>query len=125
MHDHAEPGPRLRNRINALGVSEPLIQQQGDSRIVVELAGVQDPAEAKKLIGATATLQYRAGIGYPGDPRRRTRPHRQYSAGCQPLLHARTAAPVLVSKRSSSPATSWSMPRRHRYPNGTPNVSVR
>ena len=57
----------LRNRINALGVSEPLIQQQGDSRIVVELAGVQDPAEAKKLIGANATLQYRAGIGYAGD----------------------------------------------------------
>ncbi|KZC16496.1 MULTISPECIES: protein translocase subunit SecD [unclassified Rhodanobacter] len=59
----------LRNRINALGVSEPLIQQQGDSRIVVELAGVQDPTEAKKLIGAVATLQYRPGIGQPGDPR--------------------------------------------------------
>jgi preprotein translocase subunit SecD len=57
----------LRNRINALGVSEPLIQQQGDSRIVVELAGVQDPTEAKKLIGAVATLQYRPGIGDPGD----------------------------------------------------------
>jgi preprotein translocase subunit SecD len=59
----------LRNRINALGVSEPLIQQQGEDHIVVELAGVQDPTEAKKLIGATATLEYRAGIGYPGDPR--------------------------------------------------------
>ncbi|TPG10536.1 protein translocase subunit SecD [Rhodanobacter glycinis] len=58
----------LRNRINALGVSEPLIQQQGESRIVVELAGVQDPAEAKKLIGAVATLQYRPGIGQAGDP---------------------------------------------------------
>ncbi|MFC5740376.1 protein translocase subunit SecD [Dyella tabacisoli] len=58
----------LRNRINALGVSEPIIQQQGDSRIVVELAGVQDTTEAKKLIGATATLQYRAGIGFAGDP---------------------------------------------------------
>lgn len=55
----------LRNRINALGVSEPIIQQQGDSRIVVELAGVQDTAEAKKLIGATATLEYRAGYGTP------------------------------------------------------------
>ena len=55
----------LRNRINALGVSEPIIQQQGDSRIVVELAGVQDTAEAKKLIGATATLEYRAGYGNP------------------------------------------------------------
>ena len=55
----------LRNRINALGVSEPIIQQQGDSRIIVELAGVQDTAEAKKLIGATATLEYRAGYGTP------------------------------------------------------------
>jgi len=53
----------LRNRINALGVSEPIIQQQGDSRIVVELAGVQDTAEAKKLIGATATLEYRGEGG--------------------------------------------------------------
>ncbi|MFC4762252.1 protein translocase subunit SecD [Dyella koreensis] len=55
----------LRNRINALGVSEPIIQQQGDSRIIVELAGVQDTAEAKKLIGATATLEYRGGYGTP------------------------------------------------------------
>ena len=50
----------LRNRINALGVAEPLIQQQGDTRIVVELAGVQDPGEAKKILGATATLEYHA-----------------------------------------------------------------
>jgi preprotein translocase subunit SecD len=50
----------LNNRINALGVSEPLIQQQGDSRIAVELPGVQDTAEAKKILGATATLEYRA-----------------------------------------------------------------
>ena len=50
----------LSNRINALGVPEPLIQQQGDSRIAVELPGVQDTAEAKKILGATATLEYRA-----------------------------------------------------------------
>lgn len=50
----------LRNRINVLGVSEPVIQQQGDSRIVVELPGVQDTAEAKKILGATATLEYHA-----------------------------------------------------------------
>jgi preprotein translocase subunit SecD len=50
----------LSNRINALGVAEPLIQQQGDSRIAVELPGVQDTAEAKKILGATATLEYRA-----------------------------------------------------------------
>jgi preprotein translocase subunit SecD len=50
----------LNNRINALGVAEPLIQQQGDTRIAVELPGVQDTAEAKKILGATATLEYRA-----------------------------------------------------------------
>ena len=50
----------LGNRINALGVAEPLIQQQGESRIVVELPGVQDTAEAKKILGATATLEYHA-----------------------------------------------------------------
>ncbi|HUB88225.1 MAG TPA: protein translocase subunit SecD [Dyella sp.] len=53
----------LSNRINALGVSEPIIQAQGEDHISVELAGVQDPAEAKKVIGATATLQYVAGLG--------------------------------------------------------------
>ena len=50
----------LRNRVNQLGVSEPLIQQQGSSRIVVELAGVHDTAEAKKILQATATLEWRA-----------------------------------------------------------------
>lgn len=58
----------LSNRINALGVSEPVIQAQGEDHISVELAGVQDPAEAKKVIGATATLQYVAGLGDARDP---------------------------------------------------------
>ncbi len=49
----------LRNRINEFGVAEPVIQQQGDSRIVVQLPGVEDTAEAKKLLGATATLEFR------------------------------------------------------------------
>ncbi len=50
----------LRNRVNALGVAEPVIQRQGNDRIVVELPGVQDTAQAKRMIGATATLEYRA-----------------------------------------------------------------
>ena len=50
----------LRNRVNQLGVAEPLIQQQGANRIVVELPGVQDTAEAKKILGAVATLEYHA-----------------------------------------------------------------
>ncbi len=49
----------LRNRVNELGVSEPVIQQQGDSRIVVQLPGVQDTAQAKEILGTTATLEYR------------------------------------------------------------------
>jgi preprotein translocase subunit SecD len=49
----------LRNRINELGVAEPIIQQQGDSRIVVQLPGVQDTTRAKELLGTTATLEYR------------------------------------------------------------------
>lgn len=50
----------LRNRINELGVAEPIIQQQGDRRVVVQLPGVQDTAAAKRILGATATLEYRA-----------------------------------------------------------------
>ena len=49
----------LRNRVNEIGVSEPIIQQQGLERIVVQLPGVQDPTEAKKILGATATLEFR------------------------------------------------------------------
>jgi preprotein translocase subunit SecD len=49
----------IRNRVNELGVSEPLVQRQGPSRIVVELPGVQDTAEAKRIVGATANLEFR------------------------------------------------------------------
>ena len=49
----------LRNRVNALGVAEPIIQRQGDRRIVVQLPGAQDPARLKEMLGATATLEYR------------------------------------------------------------------
>ncbi len=49
----------LRNRVNELGVAEPLVQRQGASRIVVELPGVQDTARAKEILGATATLEFR------------------------------------------------------------------
>ena len=49
----------LRNRVNELGVAEPVIQQQGSNRIVVQLPGVQDTAKAKEILGATATLEFR------------------------------------------------------------------
>ena len=116
----------LRNRINALGVSEPLIQQQGDNRIVVELAGVQDPAEAKKLIGATATLQYRAGIGYPNDPAAQDAARTGNIPPNANLYYMRgTHAPVLVSKRiivTGNELTDAASGTDTR--SGTPNVNV-
>ncbi|MGQ0697091.1 MAG: protein translocase subunit SecD [Panacagrimonas sp.] len=50
----------LRNRVNQLGVAEPVVQRQGANRIVVELPGVQDATQVKRILGATATLEYRA-----------------------------------------------------------------
>ncbi|MGH8279405.1 MAG: SecDF P1 head subdomain-containing protein, partial [Gammaproteobacteria bacterium] len=49
----------LRNRVNQLGVADPIVQQQGGNSIVVELPGVQDTARAKEILGATATLEFR------------------------------------------------------------------
>ncbi|KRW59263.1 protein translocase subunit SecD [Pseudomonas sp. TTU2014-080ASC] len=49
----------VRNRVNELGVAEPLVQRQGANRIVVELPGVQDTAEAKRILGKTASLEFR------------------------------------------------------------------
>ncbi|MBC8023397.1 MAG: protein translocase subunit SecD [Burkholderiales bacterium] len=49
----------LRKRVNELGVAEPIVQQQGSDRIVVQLAGVKDPAQAKEILGRTATLEVR------------------------------------------------------------------
>ena len=49
----------LRNRVNELGVSEPIVQRQGRSRIIVQLPGIQDTAEAKRIIGKTANLEFR------------------------------------------------------------------
>lgn len=54
----------LRNRVNELGVAEPLVQRQGRNRIVVELPGVQDTAEAKRILGKTANLEFRLEAKY-------------------------------------------------------------
>lgn len=52
----------LRNRVNELGVSEPLVQRQGRNRVVVELPGVQDTATAKRILGKTANLEFRLAV---------------------------------------------------------------
>jgi preprotein translocase subunit SecD len=48
----------MRNRVNELGVAEPIVQRQGLDRIVVQLPGVQDPTQAERILGATATLSF-------------------------------------------------------------------
>lgn len=83
----------LRNRVNELGVAEPLVQRQGQSRIVVELPGVQDTAQAKRLLGKTATLQYRL-VAQGHDPQEAKR------SGNVPadteLYHMRSGKPILL-----------------------------
>ena len=87
----------LRNRVNELGVAEPVIQQQGDSRIVVQLPGVQDTARAKEILGATATLEFRLVEGT----------YREWQDAEQTgrvplnakLYHERNGDPVLLKRR--------------------------
>lgn len=57
----------LRGRIDALGVAEPAIAQSGDHRIIVELPGVEDPAQAAAVLGRTAQLTFHAVLGTAGD----------------------------------------------------------
>ena len=61
----------LRNRVNELGVSEPIVQRQGSNRIVVQLPGVQDPTAAKKIIGKTANLEFRLEANSKTSPLRK------------------------------------------------------
>ena len=58
----------LRNRVNELGVAEPIIQQQGTDRVVVQLPGIQDTTRAKEILGRTATLEFRIVEAHAGDP---------------------------------------------------------
>jgi len=85
----------LRNRINELGVAEPTVQQQGDSRIVVQLPGVQDTAQAKKILGATATLEFRL-VDFEHDVQDAL--NGRVPVGSK-LYHRRTGQPILLDKR--------------------------
>ncbi len=85
----------LRNRVNEFGVAEPVIQQQGDSRIVVQLPGVEDTAEAKKILGATATLEFRM-VDIEGDVEAAVEGRVPIDAK---LFYERNGAPILLDKR--------------------------
>ena len=87
----------LRNRVNALGVAEPIIQQQGDRRIVVELPGVQDPGKVKELLSATATLEYRLVAGDTAQAMEAERTGR-VPPGTR-LYHDRHGQPILLKRQ--------------------------
>jgi preprotein translocase subunit SecD len=118
----------LRNRINELGVAEPIIQRQGTDRVVVELPGVQDTAQAKRILGATATLEYRGVVeGNPYDavssgnvpPEARIYYMKQTGPDGKPI-------PILLSKRVIASGDQL-VDARSSYDSrtGTPAVEVR
>lgn len=110
----------LRNRVNELGVAEPIIQRQGEDRIVVELPGVQDTAEAKRMIGATATLEYRAVVDGNAED--------AASTGRIPpeakLYRDRAGRPVLLNKRTIVTGDQMVKAATSTDQNGLPSVSV-
>jgi len=85
----------LHNRINELGVAEPIIQQQGANRIVVQLPGVQDVAKAKDILGRTATLEVRLVDDTPGALEAAV--SGRVPSGTE-LLYDRTGRPILVKR---------------------------
>ena len=118
----------INNRINQLGVSEPIIQRQGADRVVVELPGVQDTAQAKRILGATATLEYRGVVeGNANEvrdnglvpPEARLYQRKELGADGKPV-------PVLLNKRViASGEQLQSASSFFDSQSGTPAVSVR
>lgn len=86
----------LRNRVNELGVAEPVVQRQGLDQILVQLPGVQDPSQADRLLGATATLEYRA-VDYQNDAYEAARTDR--APICCELFEDEDGMPVLLQRR--------------------------
>jgi preprotein translocase subunit SecD len=85
----------LRNRVNELGVAEPVIQQQGENRIVVQLPGVQDTARAKEILGTTATLEYRL-VDTEHDVQNAVAGHVPATSR---LYYEKNGAPILLDRR--------------------------
>jgi preprotein translocase subunit SecD len=85
----------LRNRVNALGVSEAVVQRQGLNRILVELPGVQDPGQAKRVLGSTATLEFHL-VDMDNDPYEAERRGRA-PLGSE-LQHTKDGAPILLRR---------------------------
>ena len=87
----------IANRINAIGVAEPVLQRQGEDRLVIQLPGLQDTAEAKRLIGATATLEFRAVTGDENQAAAALADN-NIPAGSR-IYHDQDGRPLLLSRR--------------------------
>ncbi len=88
----------LHNRVNELGVAEPIIQQQGKDRIVVQLPGVQDTAKAKEIIGRTAILEMRMVDEERSDPSTIEKAENGQLPPGTELYYDRDENPILVKK---------------------------
>ena len=111
----------LRKRVNELGVAEPVIQQQGLDRVVVQLPGVQDTARAKEILGATATLEFRL-VDEKHDPRDAV--DGRVPAGSK-LYYHRDGLPILLSRQVLLTGDSITNAASGIDPTtGGPNVSI-
>ena len=89
----------LHNRINELGVAEPIIQQQGLDRVVVQLPGVQDTAKAKEILGRTATLEIRLVDEEKSDPTTLEQASKGQTPFGDEFFMDRNGQPILVKKK--------------------------
>ena len=101
----------LRNRVNQLGVAEPLVQRQGLDRIVVQLPGVQDPTELQRILGATATLEFRLVDTTGDEPGSRRYP-------------GRAGEPSVVLKRSVVASGDQIVDAQSGFSEGQPAVFI-
>tara|TARA_R110002110_G_scaffold406421_1_gene626521 strand:- start:364010 stop:365890 length:1881 start_codon:yes stop_codon:yes gene_type:complete len=106
----------LRNRVNELGVSEPLVQRQGQNRIVVELPGIQDTAEAKRILGKVANLEFRlvANLDAAPSDKQRFEYRSPDRAGVTEWLERDV---IITGERVANAAASFDQ-------NGRPNVNI-
>ncbi|CAD5108028.1 protein translocase subunit SecD [Zestomonas carbonaria] len=105
----------VRNRVNELGVAEPLVQRQGANRIVVELPGVQDTAEAKRILGKTANLEFRLAAT-PDAPRATTESFEFREPGRPPVPLERSL--IITGDQVTDAQASFDE-------NGRPQVNIR
>ena len=111
----------MRNRVNELGVAEPIIQRQGLDRIVVQLPGVQDPTQAERILGATATLEFRLVCenenAFEAEEKGRA------PSGCE-LFNDRAGTPVLLKKKAIVTGNQL-IDASQSFSQGRPAVSIR